>query len=227
MNIILNGALGKMGRAIKNISEKKYKDIKIYEADIKEVEGISPIEKINVSDANVVIDFSSINGTKSALEYCVKKKIPAVIGTTGLGEDMMDLMKKYSSEIPVFYSPNMSMGVNICLCVIDFISKKIDADIHIHETHHKMKKDAPSGTAVMFKKIIENNNRKVAVTSARISDIIGEHEITFGLDGEKIVISHTAYSRDIFAEGALKAAMWLCDKPSGFYSFKDMLNLNF
>lgn len=223
MNIILNGAMGKMGKTVSNLCERKYKDINLIKVDLIKSEGCRSFKEIEEVEADAVIDFSSCEGTKEALDFAYNKKMPIVIGTTGLGEDIFSLMKKYSKEISVFYSPNMSFGINICFCLVDMISKKIKKDIHIHETHHSAKKDAPSGTAVMFKKIIENNDGKVSVTSSRIGDITGEHDITFALNGEKIVVSHTAYSREIFAEGAIEAARWILKKKSGFYNFKDML----
>ncbi len=224
MNIILNGAMGKMGKSISNLCEKKYKDINLIKVDLLKSEDCHSFKEIEEVRADAVIDFSSSEGTKEALDFAYNKKMPIVIGTTGLGEEILSLMKKYSKEISVFYSPNMSLGVNICFYLVDMISKKIKKDIHIHETHHTAKKDTPSGTAVMFKKIIEENGGKVSVTSSRVGDITGEHDITFALNGEKIVISHTAYSREIFAEGAIEAAKWVLKKKSGFYNFKDMLN---
>lgn len=223
MNIILNGAMGKMGKTISSLCEKKYKDINLIKVDIVKSNDCRSFKEIEKVEADAVIDFSSSKGTIDALNFAYNEKIPVVIGTTGLGEEILSLMKKYSKDISVFYSPNMSLGVNICFYLVDMISKKIKKDIHIHETHHTAKKDAPSGTAVMFKKIIEDNGGNVSVTSSRIGDITGEHDITFALSGEKIVISHTAYSREIFAEGAIEAAKWVLKKKSGFYNFKDML----
>jgi len=220
MNIILNGAKGKMGSSIKRTLEKD--NFNVYEVDIIKADGVYELKSIDVR-VDGIIDFSTPDGAMKALDFAFSKGVPLVCGTTGLSDEFFEKMKNYSSKIAIFYSPNMSVGINLCFFIVDIVSKKLDWDMHIHEVHHKFKKDMPSGTALYFKKIIESNNKKASVTSSRIGDIAGEHEITFALNGEKITISHIAYNREIFANGAVMALKWIISKPAGIYSFKDIM----
>ncbi|MEF3279489.1 MAG: 4-hydroxy-tetrahydrodipicolinate reductase [Elusimicrobiota bacterium] len=225
MNIVLNGACGKMGRSIIDLCKRKYKEINIFPVDIKKDEKVYSIEELKTINFDGIIDFSSPEGSFEIIKLALDLKKPIVIGTTGFSDIQIENIKEYSKKIPIFLSPNMSLGVNICFIVADIISKSIDCDIHINETHHKFKKDAPSGTALQFKKIMESNGKKVSISSSRIGDITGEHEIIFALNGEKILLSHTAYNREIFAEGALTALKWLINQQPGFYNFKNIFEV--
>ena len=223
MRVVLNGSEGRMGLSIKKICIEE--NIEILGVDLKKNDGVyNSFDEINV-DFDGIIDFSSPFGMIKAIEFAVKKKKPIVIGTTGYDNIQKEFIIKASKEIPVFISPNMSIGVNLCFYICDIISKIADSDVHIHEIHHKTKKDAPSGTAKLFKDIIEKNGLKSDISWARISDIVGEHTITFGFEGEKIEISHIAYNREIFARGAVNAFKWIVSKKSGLYNFSDMFNM--
>ncbi|GAB4028938.1 MAG: hypothetical protein Fur0012_02400 [Elusimicrobiota bacterium] len=156
-----------------------------------------------------------------ALDFCAINKIPAVVGVTGLSSAQKSRMEKISKKIPVFFSPNMSPAVNLTFIIAGLLAKNLDFDIHLHETHHCAKKDAPSGTALRYAEFISKAGKKVSITSARIGDITGEHELVYAGAGEKIVLKHSAFSRDIFADGAIKAGIWLVGKKPGLYSFAD------
>lgn len=220
--ILLNGACGRMGSAIIQLANRDYKSINVIPVDIIEKEGIFKLN--DVRDFDCIVDFSSREGFISSINYAIKFSKPFVSGTTGLSDIEKDIMNEASKKIAVFYSPNMSIGVNLCFYIVDFISKRIKADVYITDIHHKLKKDKPSGTALRFKEIIENNGLLCDISSSRVGDVVGEHEVGFIMNGERVVISHIANTREIFARGALEAALWINDKGKGFYNFKDMFS---
>lgn len=222
MKMILNGACGKMGKAVMKVVKEKYPEIDVIPVDIKKSEGIYLIDEVSSFDC--IIDFSSPGGFVSALKHCLKYSKPLVSGTTGIGEEEKKIMKEASSKIAIFYSPNMSIGVNICFYLVDKISSFVKSDVYITDVHHRFKKDRPSGTAVKFKEIVESKGLKVDVASLRAGDVVGEHEICFVMEGERISISHRAFSRDIFATGAVEASLWLLKQKKGLYSFSDIFN---
>jgi len=223
MKIVLNGACGKMGRIVREICAQK--QISVIGVDIKkDGEVLNSFDEIK-DDFDGIIDFSSPSGVALSLNFAVKRNKPIVIGTTGYGEKEKELILISSKKIPVFVSPNMSKGINLCFYIVDILSKVVKSDVHIHEVHHKTKKDAPSGTAVFLKGIVEKNGLDAGVSYARISDIVGEHSITFGFEGEKIVLSHIAYTREIFAKGAIDALKWLLSKKAGLYNFNDIFQM--
>lgn len=223
MKILLNGGCGRMGKAIRSLVAKEYPDMVLFPVDIKREEGVYDIN--DVIDFDCVIDFSSKEGFISALNHSLKYRKPFLSGTTTIGEEEKKLLVEASNNIAVFHSPNMSIGVNICFILVDFISKNIVADVYINELHHKAKKDKPSGTALRLKEIIEKNGLKVDISGLRVGDVIGEHEIGFIMKGERIVISHIAQDRELFARGSIEVARWLINKEKGLYSFYDFLSI--
>lgn len=194
--------------------------------------------------ADVIIDFSNPSALAGLLEYAVKNSIPAVISTTGLNEAQINLIKDASQKIPVFFSANMSLGVNL-VCEL---AKKAAAvlgdsfDIEIIEMHHNQKIDAPSGTALMIADSIKEEldestkyeydrhskrekrtKNEIGIHAVRGGTITGEHQVIFaGLD-EIITISHSARSKELFATGAISAAKFICGKPAGLYKMSDMI----
>jgi 4-hydroxy-tetrahydrodipicolinate reductase len=220
--IFINGARGRMGRAVIECA-KEFKVDKIYRVDKNyEDEAITHKEMYELLDKNsVLIDFSIPEAALKAMEICSIKKVPVVSGTTGFSKSQFYRIKKYSNKIPIFYSPNMSLAVNLTFTLVELLANKLDFDIHIHEKHHKTKKDRPSGTALKYLEIIKKEGRKAEITSARIGNIVGEHSICFAGADEKITIEHISTSRNIFARGALKAAFWLKGRKNGLYGFKD------
>lgn len=193
-------------------------------------------------EADVIIDFSVKEALNSVLEYAIRTKTAAVIATTGFSEGEVALIKAASEKIPVFYTGNFSLGINVMELLVKIAAEKLtDADIEITETHHNKKVDAPSGTACMLLKSVmsareelspvygrhgivgKRDKSEVGMHSLRGGSVVGKHEVSFFLDGEEIVISHVAESKSLFANGSVKAAMFLKDKSPGLYDMHDML----
>ena len=263
-NIIVNGAAGKMGTRIL-ASSKNFPNISIIGAlespksnklgfDIGTLIGlgetgikiISNPEEIKVTEKCVLVDFSLPDSTIERLKFCLDKIIPMVIGTTGFSEIQTATIKNASVKIPILLSTNMSYGVNLIFKIIGDIAKALgdDYNIEIVETHHKFKKDAPSGTAKTISELIckalnrntdtdiiygrkgitgERSKKTIGVHAIRGGDVVGEHTISFLGPGERIEITHKAHSRDTFAMGALKAAEWIADKKPGLYNMINVL----
>ncbi|MDP3298322.1 MAG: 4-hydroxy-tetrahydrodipicolinate reductase [Thermodesulfovibrionia bacterium] len=265
LNITVTGAAGKMGSRIIALS-KDYKDIKLVGAverkehknigqDIGDIIGIGKtgIKLVsNVKDVegktNVCIDFSSPESTSQNLKALSGNPVPMVIGTTGLKNEDIEIIKSYAQKTPCVFAPNMSVGVNLILKVLVDIAKVLndDYDIEIIEAHHRLKKDAPSGTAMKMAQVIaealgrnledtavytrkgligERTKKEIGIQTIRAGDIVGEHTVLFGGLGERIEITHKASSRDTFARGALKAALWVHKQVPGLYDMQDVLGL--
>lgn len=228
------GVCGRMGRRIFELASYD-KDFEI--ALALERKGIPQIGKelgkLKISSSSdglflvdVFIDFTTPEGTETNLDYVARYKKAAVIGTTGLNEAQLKKVEEVSAVVPVLFSPNMSIGVNVLFTVLPEITKRLGPDysIEIVEAHHKAKKDAPSGTAKKFAQILTEITKKEIPTHAiRLGDIVGDHTIIFCGNSERIEIKHQAHSRDLFALGALKAAKWVFGKPAGLYSMQDVL----
>ena len=253
INITIAGALGRMGKIlIKRIS--KNKNLKLFSlTDLKSgniVNGIK-VQKNNLEafkKTDVIIDFSKPKATIEILHYAKKLKKTVVIGTTGFNAKQNNLIKRYSKKIAIFKSGNMSLGINILEYIVNILSKKIPGNyqIGIHDNHHKKKIDYPSGTALMLANAIskgKNKNiksitgkiflnksghlqkRKINFFITRKGNTIGKHSVNFNNQIENIELKHTAFSRDLFADGALNAALWTYKKDKGLYSMQDMLGL--
>lgn len=197
--------------------------------------------------SDVVIDFTISMGTEVLLENALKHPTPLVIGTTGLNEHQLNLLKEAATNMPILYSTNMSLGVAVLNRLVELASKSLsDFDIEIVEQHHRYKKDAPSGTALTLGEhaargrglnlddvrvsgrnglIGERTKDEIAIMALRGGDIVGRHTVGFYNDGEFIEMNHTATSRDTFAKGAIKAAKWIIHQPNGLYTISDCLGL--
>lgn len=259
------GATGKMGSRITALT-KEYEGLKLSGAfeksghndigkDIGTLTGIGEsgialkgsLDEI-IDSVDLIIDFTSIESTKQNVKAASARGKAMVIGTTGLSKDDMEEMGPFLKKIPCVMASNMSLGVNLLLKVLGDIASVLgdDYDIEITEAHHRLKKDAPSGTALKMAQVIaESVNRdldqvavygrkgltgartkkEIGMQVIRAGDIVGEHTILFGGLGERIEITHKASSRDTFARGALKASLWLSGKPSGLYDMQDVLGL--
>lgn len=202
------------------------------------------IEECNV-EADVVIDFASAKAVDSLLTYCLDKKLPVVLCTTGLSEEQLVKVKEASKEIAVLKSANMSLGVNLLIKLLKESAPVLGNagfDIEIVEQHHKMKKDAPSGTALALADAINESmdNRysyvfdrsprsearrenEIGISAVRGGTIVGIHDVIFAGEDEVITLNHTAYSRAIFAKGALSAAAFLAGKEAGYYDMQDVI----
>ena len=249
INIIMHGCNGRMGQMITSVVND--------DENVKIVAGVDkfggqkndyPVfEDIASCDveADVVIDFTNSESVDGLLAYCKDKKLPCVLCTTGLSDKQLADVNEASKVIPILRSGNMSLGINTLIKVLKEISpalKEAGFDIEIVEKHHKMKVDAPSGTALgLADAINESLDKKceyvydrtgrrmqrpadeIGISAVRGGSIVGDHDVIFaGLD-EVITLSHTAYSRSIFAKGAITAAKFLADKQPGMYSMADCL----
>jgi len=175
---------------------------------------------------DVFIDFTTPEGSEVNLDYVARYKKATVLGTTGLNDAQLKKIEEVSKIVPIVFSPNMSVGVNVLFAMLPEIAKRLGPEysLEIVEAHHKAKKDAPSGTAKKFGQILADATKKeIPIHSIRLGDIVGDHTIIFCGNSERIEIKHQAHSRDLFALGALKAAKWVTGKPAGLYSMQDIL----
>ena len=193
----------------------------------------------------VVVDFSHPEATVETVKAAAESENPVVSGTTGFSESQNQILEEAAQNIPLFMAPNMSVGINVLLEILPKLGALLgpDYDLEISEIHHKHKKDAPSGTAVKLARIMaelrgwdegalryarqgmigERPEKEIGVQSLRGGDVVGEHTIYFMGPGERIDLTHRVYSRNTFAQGALRAAKWLCTKsPERIYSMPDL-----
>jgi 4-hydroxy-tetrahydrodipicolinate reductase len=253
INITIAGALGRMGIIlIKRIS--KNKNLKLFSiSDLKIGKKINGIKTQKNSlevfkNTDVIIDFSNPKSSIEILNYAIKLKKKVVIGTTGFNSKQNNLIKKYSKKIAIFKSGNMSLGINLLEHIVNIFSKKIPKNyqIEISDNHHKRKIDYPSGTALMLASAVskgKNKNlesikgkmflnksgklqkNKINFFVTRKGNTIGKHSVNFTNSMENIELKHTAFSRDLFADGALNAAIWISKKNKGLFDMQDMLGL--
>jgi len=175
---------------------------------------------------DVLIDFTTPEATELNLDYLARYKKAAVIGTTGFNDSQLKKIQQVADVVPIVFSPNMSVGVNLLFSLLPEIAQRLGAGygIDIVEAHHRTKKDAPSGTAKRIAQLIsERTSAQIPIHSLRLGDIVGDHTVFFVGNGERIEIKHQAHSRDCFANGALKAAKWVVGRPAGLYSMQDVL----
>ena len=244
IKILLIGSNGRMGKILKRkiLSNKKFNLINsIDKNNQKEL-------KNDIKKTDVIIDFSAPSASIKLLKLVKKFKKKIIIGTTGFSTKDESLIKKISRSIAIFKSGNMSLGINLVEYISKILSKKIpnNFQISVYDDHHKKKKDYPSGTALMLAnaiahgkdknlssmkgKIFLNNNgksihNKINFYITRKGKTIGKHSVNFDNKIEKIEIKHTSNSRELFADGALKAALWIKGKNKGLFDMQDLLNL--
>jgi 4-hydroxy-tetrahydrodipicolinate reductase len=201
-----------------------------------------------LSNADVTIDFTSPVATLSHLEQSTKQGRAMVIGTTGFSTEQLQAIRRHAERIPCVMAPNMSVGINVLLQVIGKVAQALgdEYDLEIVEAHHRLKKDAPSGTALILAEALasaknwdlqetgmyarhgligERKAREIGIQTVRAGDIAGDHTILFGGLGERIEITHRAHNRDPFVRGALRAAEWVVSQPPGLYSMAQVLGL--
>ncbi len=228
------GVCGKMGRRIFELACHD-KDFEITLALEKKGTPLigKELGKLKISSSqdglflvDVFVDFTTPEATEANLDYVARYKKALVLGTTGLNDAQLKKIKEVSGVVPVVFSPNMSVGVNVLFVTLPEIAKRLGPDysIEIVEAHHKTKKDAPSGTAKKFGQVLADaTGKEIPIHAIRLGDIVGDHTIIFCGNSERIEIKHQAHSRDLFALGALKAAKWVMGKPAGLYSMQDVL----
>lgn len=235
IKLAVSGACGRMGSRIialakqdKGFSVVVALERKGHPKVSSQIEGLTITDDDSLlSRVDCVIEFTDPAASLNHLEKCLKFKRPMVIGTTGFDAKAVEIIAKTSENIPIVFSPNMSVGVNLVFKVVAEIARILrNYKIKIIEAHHIHKKDAPSGTAKRIAQIItEATSKKVNdIQSIREGEIIGDHEIIFDGPFDKITLKHSAKSRDIFAQGALIAAKWLILKKNGLYSMGDCLS---
>ena len=178
---------------------------------------------------SAAVDFSVPEAAVHYAAACARAKVAFVTGTTGLNDVQRAQLAAAAKKIPVFVSPNFSRGVTLMAWLAAEAAKRLPGyDAAIVETHHKGKKDAPSGTAVRLAAAVREgraSSEKVETSSLRISDVVGDHELIFAGPFERLALSHRAESRDVFALGALEAALWVAKKKPGLYDMADLLGL--
>ncbi len=248
LKIILSGCSGKMGRVIT--------DIVANDSSAEIVAGVDPFIPAasdypvyptfdDVPPADVIIDFSNPAALDNMLEYAVKNNLPAVICTTGYSDAQIEKIKSTAKIIPIFFSFNMSLGINLLVTLAKKATSILggDYDIEIIEKHHNQKIDAPSGTAIMLanavndvmdnKMIFEYDRHskrqkraknEIGIHSVRGGTITGEHEVIFAGENEVISLTHQAFSKNVFAFGAVKAAKFMKGKPTGLYDMNGLIS---
>jgi 4-hydroxy-tetrahydrodipicolinate reductase len=175
-------------------------------------------------DADLYIDASMPPGVVKHLDIALTNKKPIVIGVTGLTDETHNAIEEAAISIPILYAPNFSLGITLMQKFVQMIAQSLSLEgADIVETHHKEKKDAPSGTALQFANNLKKNGIEPTIQSHRLDNIVGKHELIFNTSEEQITLIHSAKKRDLFAKGSLKAAHFLIDKPPGLYKMDDLL----
>ena len=242
MKVVINGIDGAMGQILARIIEQA--------EDMEVAAGITPTGADGAyltpseytGPADVMIDFSHHEGTKSMMDYCTSRGLPVVVCTTGQTDDEMKMITKASESIPVFKSANMSVGVALVAKVVNEVAAKFGkCDIEIVETHHNRKVDAPSGTALMLADAVKDARpelhynlgrsgnckrepNEIGINAVRMGNIVGTHEVMFGTNTQTITVTHQALDRALFADGAVDAARFIVGKPAGLYDMNDLLS---
>ena len=240
--IAITGSNGRMGQAL--IEAVKLNPNVSQGSILNRGDDINRVLK----DFDVLIDFTRPEATLDALSVCQSAGKAMVIGTTGFSDEDLKIIDQASSDIPIVFAPNMSIGVNLTLKLLETTAKVIgtDSNIEIVEAHHRHKVDAPSGTALKMGEVIANalgrnlsecavygregteeprDKQTIGFSSIRGGDVVGEHSVTFFMEGERVEITHKASSRMTYANGAVKACQWLTNQANGLYSMQDVLDL--
>ena len=265
IKVIVSGVCGRMGSIIARLVHQE-KELELVGAlekenhqslnrDVGELLGLgksgvtvrSDLEGV-IKQGNVVIEFTNPQTTLRHLQIAAENEKAMVIGTTGLSKEELEKLKNFSQNIPCLLSPNMSVGVNLLFRIAEEAAGLLgeDYDIEIVESHHRFKKDAPSGTAKKLAQVLararkfnpdkavvcgregmrgERKREEIGIHALRAGDIVGEHTVLFGGLGESLRLAHRAHSRETFARGALKGARFIVKAPPGLYSMKDVLKI--
>lgn len=249
VNVILTGAGGRMGRAVLELASES-PDINIICAvDVSPMQSSVPfyhgIDEVATDiGADVIVDFSHHTAVQGLLEYAKKARCAAVICTTGHTDEELRLIDEASKDIAVFRSGNMSLGINLLMSLVKKAAAALNGfDIEIIEKHHSQKLDAPSGTAIMLANAAREGidyeaelmydrhavhakraSEEIGMHSIRGGNIVGEHEVIFAGHDEIITLSHSARSREVFARGAISAAVFMKGKPAGMYTMKEVID---
>ncbi len=249
IRIIMNGCNGRMGQAITSLANSR-SDVRIvcgvdtYTGIKNEYPVYTELSQVN-EEADVIVDFSNPSSLENMLDYAKGRNLPVIVATTGLSAKQKDLLKEISKDIPIFFSANMSLGVNLLIDLAAKAARILEDtfDIEIIEKHHNQKLDAPSGTALQIADGInavlsqpheyvydrhsvrkKRSKDEIGIHSLRGGTIVGEHSVVFAGQEEVIELTHIAQSRQVFAAGAISAAKFICGKPAGFYNMQSLVN---
>ncbi|MFW5450582.1 MAG: 4-hydroxy-tetrahydrodipicolinate reductase [Methylophagaceae bacterium] len=265
IRIAINGAAGRMGRCLIQAVEQTEglelsaaidrSDSSLLGADAGELAGVGKLGIAVSSDvasatvhSDVIIDFTLPEVTMALMPHCITNQCRLVIGTTGFSAEQKAEIEQVSQQVAMILAPNMSVGVNLSLKLLDMAARVLgnDVDIEIVEAHHRHKIDAPSGTALRMGEVVaealgrdlktcavygregrtgERDRNTIGFATVRAGDIVGDHTVMFASEGERVEITHKASSRMTFALGAMRASNWLMTHQSGLYDMQDVLNL--
>ena len=249
VRLIMHGCNGAMGQVISKIVEEDENITIAGGIDVNDtIQNSYPVfpslEACTV-EADVIVDFASAKAVNGLLSYCSEKRIPVVVCTTGLSEEQLKKVEEAAKETAVLRSANMSLGVNLLMKILKDAARVLAPegfDIEIVEKHHNRKVDAPSGTAIALADSVNDaldgvysytydrsrerkarDSREIGISAVRGGTIVGEHEVIFAGEDEVIEFKHTAYSKALFARGAVAAAKYLAGKPAGRYDMSDVI----
>lgn len=249
IRVLLHGACGRMGHVIADLAKSDERLTIVEGVDARgEAYADFPVRKDLsecTEEADVVIDFSNASAADHLLDYCAGKGLPVVLCTTGLSDAQISHVKEAAKKTAVLRSANMSIGINLLLKILKEAAPKLAAagfDCEIVEMHHNNKLDAPSGTALALADAVNSSldntcdyvydrtqrrekrpKNEIGISSVRAGSIVGDHDVIFAGQDEVVTFTHRAYSRNIFAKGALTAAAYLAGKPAGLYDMQDVL----
>ncbi len=247
--IIMNGCNGHMGQVISGLVKDDPDAVIVAGADrVNNQENGYPVfTEISQCDvpADVVIDFSAPEALEGLLDYCISQKLPAVLCSTGLSEQQLVKIEEASKKTAVLKSANMSLGINMLLKLLQDAAKVLAGagfDMEVVEKHHRLKKDAPSGTALALadslndamgnayhyvydrsQKLEAREDKEIGLSAVRGGTIVGEHDVIFAGPDEVVTFSHTAYSKAVFGKGAVEAAKFMAGKETGYYHMSDVI----
>jgi len=265
IRVAVTGAAGRMGSQLVRlfheapgatlVAAAEHPDNPAVGRDAGELAGVGPLGVPIVPElarcleaADVVVDFTSAAATMAHVDLVCRAGKAIVIGTTGLTAADKTVVARCAADGKVFLTPNMSVGVNVLLKVVADVARLLgeEYDVEVIETHHRFKKDAPSGTALALAEVVagalgrdlatdgvhgreglvgERGGREIGLHAVRAGDVVGDHTVIFGGLGERVEITHRATSRELFARGAVRAALWLPNQPNGLYDMLDVLGL--
>lgn len=241
MRILISGALGRMGREASATLERN--GIEYIGVDPRAQAGSGVYASFAECDetVDVIVDFSSHLATKELTDYALRRRLPVVIATTGQTDEEMEWIRACAKQVPVLKSGNLCVGVALLAHLAREAARALEqADIEIVETHHNQKADAPSGTALLLADAIREarpelkvnpgrsghglrEKNEIGIQSVRMGNIVGRHEVYLACAGQQITLSHEAFDRSLFADGALSAAKFLCGKLPGMYTMDDVV----
>lgn len=247
--IIMNGCNGKMGQVITRLVAEDPECEIVAGFDVNDsIENTYPVftdPEDFTADADVVIDFSHPSALTGILNFCKNRNLPVILATTGYSDEQKKEFTDAAKEIPVFFSANMSLGINLIIALAKKATKLLEGnfDIEIVERHHNQKIDAPSGTALAIADAIDETlpypaeyiydrhsvrrkrkKTEIGIHAVRGGTIVGDHEVIFAGTDEVIELKHSASSKEVFAVGAIKASKFMCSKPAGMYNMNDLIS---